>query len=1043
MKKVITGNLLFLQSLLLCLVFTLNINIYVKGQTSIPPRFSNAIIVHFNDEDGLMSNDITGITEDVNGFLWIATQFGIARFDGKYFKVYTQTNTPSLSSNRIAFLSTDLNGTVFLADANNTISFITPDEKIKLWPGARLGKDFLFGLHGSFFDISTYLKNKADSTRIQNELKIRGLAITNLQFYPLGKDSAYFISNIDVSYFDKGRFTRLKKISDRLTEKSFFTNGALFVVDYNGTTWGYYKGKNIQIEKSFADLFFEKYGRSKFDIAKANFCSNKTGAFLQYGDSVYAIAFEGNHLVMKLVLNNLGLPWASDIYYSALNRLFVFRSPTGFFIVKNNPFTIRRLNSNGVYENNFKAAVELRDGTVLTSSGILFSDKTEKRMFAKGYFNEKAIFKDNNYKFWYVHADSIYCTDDKMQVINKWLEPYPDPVAFTQDMQGAIWHASTQKLMKIEHGHLTTEYSNPEGVVTEYIFPIHDSCLWIGTTRGLFSYNYRSKKVTEEPGLRNKDIRIIYRAKDGTIWLGTYGQGFYCYRNGKFYQLPLDKEGFLSSTHCFMEDEKGFFWISTNKGLFQVIKKDLDAFVENKTQTVYYYYYDKTDGLVTNEFNGGSTPVGIRLSDGTFSFPSLDGLVWIKPTEMNSILPDRSIYIDDIRVGDRQIENKSDLEFEPKASQISFHISSPFFGNGANQTMEYRIKNNNETWTAVLPDNTIFISYLPAGEYTLEIRKQAGFGVNNYKTLTKQFSVRPHFYETLFFKIIVILKLAAGLYLLYKRRVKYLNQREQKLESLVHKRTEELNKSISDLEKAVADLKISEETLHRNNLLKDKLTSIVLHDLRSPVRFVNLLVNQLYQAISSGNFKQCEPLAIELKRASTDLSQFTQDFLAWLMSQQSGFKTKKEYVSIQEIFNETEEFFTNMLQWKNNKFIIELKGNISSWTDKQLLKIVLHNLVDNANKHTENGTILLEANHQNGELVLRIEDSGSGMTPEQLKILQHRLQNSANLYLTEDPGSLGYTIIKDFVNKLNGQITVNSTHHKGTSVVIIIPDTAF
>ncbi|WP_315817176.1 two-component regulator propeller domain-containing protein [Paraflavitalea speifideaquila] len=71
---------------------------------------------------------------------------------------------------------------------------------------------------------------------------------------------------------------------------------------------------------------------------------------------------------------------------------------------------------------------------------------------------------------------------------------------------------------------------------------MNDTALWIGTTQGLYMFHKKNNTITPVAAMAGKYVRHIYQARDGNYWIGTYGQGFYTYRDGQFIALPLDKK---------------------------------------------------------------------------------------------------------------------------------------------------------------------------------------------------------------------------------------------------------------------------------------------------------------------------------------------------------------------------------------------------------------------------------------------------------------------------------------------------------------------
>lgn len=1015
----------------------------VIARQQLPPSFAGHYVMQYNDENGLPSNDVTGFDEDANGYCWFSTQSGVVRFDGREFRYYYTRNVPTLQSNRIYSINRDAKNNLLFPDESAGVHLIQPDGQLLPVPGAIARRNFLMSQHGYVLDMRGYLKVKADSARVATELTAPKYSTAMQEFYPDDERHAWFVSEYDISYFRDGQFEQVDGY-DPKNEQHFFVKNTLFIIDAAGNIKAYKEGKKTDYKVSLQQLLLPFKEAGRFDWQQAYFCSNRTGAFLQYRDRLYALGFDGQKLLPSLLLQNLSLPLAKDIFYAERYRLYVvITSTNGFYLIKDQPFTVHRFKDG--MENNFAAAVEIQPMQVLTTNGILFTKDTAKRIYPYDFMVFNSILKDRQQRLWFLADDTMFCMNNRLQVLKYWKLQDTYVASIQQDEKGTIWYTTNNGMGRIDNGRLQVVYSkNFTFGRTQCMFLFNDTTIWMGATRGLYVFSKKNNTLEPFKEMQGKYVRHIYRAKDGSIWIGTYGDGFYTYRNGRFIELPQDRMRYLAYAHCFMEDDKGFFWIPTNKGLFQVPKAVLDAWIENRDQQVYYHYYDKNDGFGTNEFNGGSSPVGIRLQDGTFSLPSLKGLVWFKPLQVKPSLPEQDIHIDKVMTDTQEVKYLDELTFKAGSRNLSFQISSPFFGNMANFLPEYRIAGIDKLWTPVPIDNAIIINYLPPGKYTLEIRLRRGFDVHEYTNKQLPFSIAPRWYETLLVQVLIslagLLLAAAGMYWYNRRRTKKAKEREQDLEREVQQRTHEQAITVQQLEKTVADLRASEENLHQSNLLKDKLTSVILHDIRSPLRFINMLSNQLHLALASGDNQPLTALTAELKKSADQLDTFTREFLVWITTQQAGFRIRNEYVHIQEMFREAQEFFRDILNWSNNTLEVEITEDIRAWTDKQLIRIILHNLIDNANKHTENGRIRLSASLKGlDQLVIVVQDSGKGMTYTELQVLQSRLEDEKNLFVTDSTGNLGYRIIRDFVNKLKGKIAVDSVFNKGTTVTITLP----
>jgi hypothetical protein len=300
-------------------------------------------------------------------------------------------------------------------------------------------------------------------------------------------------------------------------------------------------------------------------------------------------------------------------------------------------------------------------------------------------------------------------------------------------------------------------------------------------------------------------------------------------KQNRIFKLPLDTRAGLKHVHSFIEDKNGFMWMSTNNGLFRCKKEDLNNFIEHKASTVYYQCFSKESGFNTNEFNGSCTPSAIVLGNGKFSFPSLDGLVQFYPDSIKEALPVSKIFVDKLLIdGKQQLLTGNMINIDPSFKYLEVQVASPYFGNPANQLLEYRLNGLDSTWQPLKEDHTVVFNNLVYGQYNLQFRKRAGFGYNNFITTNMLLSVKPLFYQTLYFKLALLIVVFLLIFLIVKIRYAYLVRRNKALEQEVAQRTLHLRSA---------------------NHLKEKILMMVGHDLQSPLHFLGYLSESNYDAL--------------------------------------------------------------------------------------------------------------------------------------------------------------------------------------------------
>ncbi len=126
---------------------------------------------------------------------------------------------------------------------------------------------------------------------------------------------------------------------------------------------------------------------------------------------------------------------------------------------------------------------------------------------------------------------------------------------------------------------------------------------------------------------------MMTKLKKDLYFVGTYGQGYYIFDGSKWHKMPLDPKGYLKFAHTALVDHQNHLWISSNNGLFRTRSQDLISYTKDHNHEIFYYYYEKSAGFATNEFNGGCQSPAIKLRDGRFSFSSIDGLVQFDPAK--------------------------------------------------------------------------------------------------------------------------------------------------------------------------------------------------------------------------------------------------------------------------------------------------------------------------------------------------------------------------------------------------------------------------
>ncbi len=258
--------------------------------------------------------------------------------------------------------------------------------------------------------------------------------------------------------------------------------------------------------------------------------------------------------------------------------------------------------------------------------------------------------------------------------------------------------------------------------------------------------------------------------------------------------------------------------------------------------------------------------------------------------------------------------------------------------------------------------------------------------------------------------------------------VKTLRKREKTLEEMVAAKTEELRYSMLQLE-------ANEIELTNNLAFRERIISIVMHDLKSPLTFVHKIATSLYETHANLSKEDLERLTFELYHTSFDITNFVVNLLQWLNSTQQNFKLSYTIQPLNEFIRTSCAVYIKMAQEKGLQFEFSSPDSLVLRTDFSLLLIVLRNLLDNAIKHTQKGSISVSGHATERHQFVTISDTGYGINAD--KIIE--LENGVITKKTSESTQIGYRIVYDLVQKMKGNIQIVSAEGKGSKITVQLP----
>ncbi|WP_235856354.1 ATP-binding protein [Flagellimonas oceanensis] len=776
--------------------------------------------------------------------------------------------------------------------------------------------------------------------------------------------------------------------------------------------------------------------------AKA-FNNQITGQVFLYTDKqLFLLSFKGKKASTKLILENFDFDTKQiySIYFDQKNDILYLGSITkGLCIIKKQYFenipTSTRDKNFVEYSLN-----KLNDSTILTSTGI----KIQNRKFL-GHNN--AIFENSTRNIAQVDTDGNFWVS-KGRTLNKFYASTAytshDSIVFSEKVRAALITGNQffigtgpERNYNRKGALFSLNPNNPVDVAPKLLSntssaisaleKFNDSILLVGTHDGLFTYNSNTLNLVEVEGMEERQIRSIYKSGN-EFWITTYSHGFFLYKDSKIRSVPLDLKKHLSTAHCIVEDDKGYFWITTNKGIFQVLKKDLTNYINKKSERIYYHYYDKSAGFSNNEFNGSGCPCGVKLLNHDIIFPSLEGLVTFNSYDINPIIPDNDIYIDEVVVDGRHRFVGDTLTLQ-KTDRITFQITSPFYGNPYNNQIEVQMDDG--IWEPIGTSRTQSYTNLAPGKHSIKARKLAGFN-SDYRYTSLNIYVTPTFWQSTLFKVLSIVLLLFLIYLIIGLRTRYITKKNIQLEKKIHEHTLQLQQTVIILREA-------KEKLRNQVSQQKKLVTAITHDVKTPLRFMALTSKLSFESFEHRSPEELRESTKAMFTSSYQLYHFIENVLDYSFISLDNEKLDNSGFTLSDLIQEKINFFGHISNSRKIKVSNRIPNGLTLPYNQQLFSIIIHNLLDNSIKHTYDGEIFFWHKQDGERFILNVQDTGSGMTTEtliQLNAQKKSITNGTNDHRDKQKG-FGMTIVMELLLMLEGDIIIESQLRKGTKISML------
>lgn len=1016
--------------------------------------------------DGMASNYVVDITQDEQEYIWIASESGLSRFDGKRFTTYNISNS-NISSNELnvlfynsyddaVWIGTQRNG-ICLYDCKqqrftrffrsgelitDDVTNIVPAADGGLWiVHYHLGIDYysnkekkftsykasdIKGLEGNYWCAADDGKGHLLVGKNTNGLSVVDLKTRqckNFMHVPNGPNSlpgncvkSIFIDNTGNIWVGTSNGLALFNLEE----------GTFTVFRHNP------ENKYSLISNQVNDIGQDKEGKIWICtyMGGASILDLHANSFTRPEDTHFKnITFTGNK-------HGLSSPNARCFMQDCFGNIWLgnYRGGVDFLSYKKPDFQtldfLRMMDGQLIGKQVW--------GLALDNEGHLWAGGENEIVMFDGKDIKKVIsLKDKTIPFTHVshiHTGTngmlwlgmycnglLKCNPKTTEVTRIAIPDEPDAeVCCFFEEEGILWIGTQEGLYTLRNGAVKREENITRQMPDHMIHGItrdKEGKLWVGTFgKGLFVFDKNQKlmkRIETSDGLASNAVNAIYKDSKNELWVATRA-GVAHISDTKNYTLHIygNKQGLRTeNVRAVIEDNKGQIWLSTNGGI-SLWRPDKQRF----------YNYGHQQGVPQTDFMDGSV---CKDKDGTIYFGSQNGVCYFTPeqlTDNNSRIKIKIAGIKSYGNKSKSLEEAVLERTDNESVKVSHHnntIAVTFnvmdYTLSSEAEYAYMMEGLTKTWFETGEENEMIFRNLSPGTYKFKVKARLLNQEWGEDFASMKITVSPPLWLTWYAKLLYVIICAGILYLIvrfYKRKLalesrlslehhqheidkKLNNERLRFYTNITHELRTPLTLILGPLEDLLADRTLSPKHLNKISIIRD-----------SANRLLNL-INQILE------FRKTETENRKLKVAQDDLGKLIQEI---------GLKYKE------------------LNQNPNVNISTEIKTESTSICfDREIITIILDNLMSNALKYTPKGEIILQLSscEENGVAYteISVKDTGHGISKESLNHIFERYYQGDSKYQASGSG-IGLALVKSLADIHQATIKVNSEPEKGSEFIL-------
>ena len=773
-------------------------------------------------EDGVPDNRVEAVLQTKDGYIWLATPLGLARFDGFRFTVFNKSNTPAMESEACYGLVEDDAGALWVATTAGVLRraakgfervegsaavqdwrLFCPAKGGGVWAASDEGRR-LRRFHENRFVTVLLPPPIEGQIRWVHELPDGSLWI--------GTSAGAFRTTAELAHSETIRGLP-QDIEHYMHRTVFEQDSACFdlVISQFTETAQLYRIVNGSAALCATNVV-DNWGRPFFLVR-----DQAGGLWMPWGEGGLFRYAQGRVTPYKVPRSSWE-DFAFCFYEDRDANLWFGSGRSGLHCLQ--PRRLRAITSqNGLPGATVECLLESRDGSIWmgTDDGLArwVDDRITVFSEQEGLIRQivRSLAEDEEGVLWVgTLAGLNYFRDEK-------LLHYPLPGAWTENKvraliaakEGGLWVGTVSGLYRLA-GRQLEKFTVADGLSTKEVLSLLEpspGVLWVGTAGGglnrlswptdsRFSPEtnpancvgfFRRATLstwTTTNGLSNDWIRTLHQDEDGVLWIGT-DRGIHRFQDGRFFVLTTQHGLLENQINALIEDGVGRFWIGGNQSLYRVSRRKLNEVAAGRARSVMPVCYDQADGIPSLDISGQySHPSMCRTRDGRLWIGSSQGVAVLDPKSTPESPLGPSVVIEQVRAnGQIVFDNgpagtealRSVLRFPPGSARVlEFQYMASAFVAPEKSRFKYRLEGWDKEWIEAGNGRKAYYANVTPGEYRFRVIAGNKYGIWNETGSSVNVQLEPFIYQTWWFYPVCGGVICLGLFCSVAWRIKALRK---------------------------------------------------------------------------------------------------------------------------------------------------------------------------------------------------------------------------------------------------------------------------